>query len=124
MVYTIGFGSSAGEVIPEYDDAGNQVGVKKDKSGQTVVSTLNEQALRDIAAATGGQYYPATADGSELDALAAQLNGLQKGDIQRSDTVQRSEQYQWFLAPALAMLIAGEFISDRKSNAAVSWPPD
>jgi Ca-activated chloride channel family protein len=116
MVYTIGFGSSAGDVIPEYDNAGNQVGVKKDKSGQTVVSTLNEQALRDIAAATGGQYYPATADGSELDALAAQLNGLQKGDIQRSDTVQRSEQYQWFLAPALALLIAGELISDRKSN--------
>jgi Ca-activated chloride channel homolog len=116
MVYTIGFGSSAGEVIPEYDDAGNQVGVKKDKSGQTVVSTLNEQALRDISAATGAQYYPATADGSELDALAAQLNGLQKGDIQRSDAVQRSEQYQWFLAPALALLIAAEFISDRKNN--------
>jgi len=116
MIYTIGFGSSAGDVIPEYDDAGNQVGVKKDKTGQTVVSTLNEQALRDIAAATGGQYYPATADGSELDALTAQLNGLQKGDIQRSDTVQRSEQYQWFLAPALAMLIAGELISDRKSQ--------
>ena len=116
MVYTIGFGSSAGDVIPEYDAAGNQVGVKKDKAGQTVVSTLNEQALRDIAAATGGQYYPATADGSELDALTAQLNGLQKGEIQRSDTVQRSEQFQWFLAPAVLLLIAGELISDRKSH--------
>ncbi len=116
MVYTIGFGSSAGDVIPEYDAAGNQVGVKKDKSGQTVVSTLNEQALRDIAATTGGQYYPATVDGSELDALAAQLNGLQKGDIQRSEAVQRSEQFQWFLAPAWLMLMAGELISDRKSN--------
>jgi Ca-activated chloride channel homolog len=117
MIYTIGFGSSAGDVIPEYDVAGNQVGVKKDKSGQTVVSTLNEQALRDIAATTGGQYYPATADGSELDALAAQLNSLQKGDtLARSDAVQRSEQFQWFLAPALALLIAGELISDRKNK--------
>jgi len=116
MVYTIGFGSSSGDVIPEYDEAGNQVGVKKDKSGQTVVSTLNEQALRDISAATGAEYYPATADGSELDALAAQLNGLQKGDIQRSDAVQRSEQFQWFLAPALLLLLAAEFIPDRKSS--------
>ncbi len=116
MIDTIGFGSSAGDVIPEYDEAGNQIGVKKDKSGQTVVSALNEQALRDIAAATGGQYYPATADGSELDALAAQLNGLQKGDIQQRDTVERSEQFQWFLAPALMLLIAGELISDRKSS--------
>jgi Ca-activated chloride channel family protein len=122
MIYTIGFGSQAGDVIPEYDEAGNQVGVKKDKSGQTVVSTLNEQALRDISAATGAQYYPATADGSELDALAAQLNGLQKGDIQRGDAVQRSEQFQWFLAPALLLLIAGEFISDRKSSGRALTP--
>jgi Ca-activated chloride channel family protein len=120
MIYTIGFGSSSGDVIPEYDAAGNQVGVKKDKAGKTVVSTLNEQALRDISAATGAQYYPAVADGSELDALAAQLNGLQKGDIQHSETVQRSEQFQWFLAPALALLIAGEFISDRKSHRRLS----
>ena len=97
--------------------AGNQVGLKKDKSGKTVVSTLNEQALRDIAATTGAQYYPATADGSELDALAAQLNSLQKGDtLARSETVQRSEQFQWFLAPALLMLIAAELIPDRKSG--------
>jgi Ca-activated chloride channel family protein len=120
MIYTIGFGSSSGDVIPEYDAAGNQVGVKKDKAGETVVSTLNEQALRDISAATGAQYYPAAADGSELDALAAQLNGLQKGDIQHSEAVQRSEQFQWFLAPALALLIAGEFMSDRKSNRRLS----
>jgi Ca-activated chloride channel family protein len=116
MIYTVGFGSKSGDVIPEYDEAGQQVGVKKDKSGKTVVSTLNEQALRDISTATGAHYYPATADGSELDALAAQLNGLQKGDIQHNDMVQRSEQFQWFLAPALLLLLASEFISDRKGS--------
>ena len=116
MIYTIGFGSNTGEVIPEYNDAGQQIGVKKDKNGQVVVSTLNEQALRDIATATGGQYYPAAADGSEIDALSAQLNGLQKGEIQRREGVQRSEQYQWFLAPVVLMLVASELISDRKRS--------
>jgi Ca-activated chloride channel family protein len=116
MIYTIGFGSSAGDVIPEYDDQGQMIGVKKDASGQAVVSALNETALRDIAAATGGQYYPATVNGSELDALAAELNRLQKGDIQQHESVKRHEQFAWFLAPALLLLVVAEMIPDRKSS--------
>jgi Ca-activated chloride channel homolog len=116
MIYTVGFGSSKGDVIPEYNEQGQMIGVKKDSAGQPVVSTLNEEALRKIASTTGGQYFPATANGSELDALAAQLNRLQKGDIQQHETVKRHEQFIWFLAPALLMLLAAELISDRKSS--------
>jgi len=116
MIYTIGFGSNTGDVIPEYNEQGELIGVKKDSSGQTVVSALNEAALRDIASITGGQYYPATTNGSELDALAADLNRLQKGDIQQHETVKRHEQYIWFLAPALLLLVSAELIPDRKSS--------
>jgi Ca-activated chloride channel family protein len=116
VIYTIGFGSSKGDVIPEYDEQGKVIGVKTDSSGQPVVSTLNEEALRKIASTTGGQYFPATTTGSELDALAMQLNRLQDGDIQKHETVKRHEQFIWFLAPALLMLVAAELIPDRKSN--------
>ncbi len=116
IIYTIGFGSSAGDVIPEYDEQGQLIGVKKDRNGQTVVSTLNETALRDIAAATGGQYYPAMANGSELDALTAELNRLQKGDIQQHESVKRHEQFVWFLALALLLLVVSELIPDRKPS--------
>ncbi len=116
MIYTIGFGSNAGDVIPEYDEEGRNIGVKKDSSGQVVVSALNEQALRNIASVTGGQYYPATTNGSELDALAADLNHLQKGDIQQHESVTRHEQFVWFLVPALLMLVTAELIPDRKSS--------
>jgi Ca-activated chloride channel family protein len=114
MIYPIGFGSSAGDVIPEYDEQGQRIGVKKDRSGQTVVSALNEKALQELASITGGQYYPAAADGSELDALAADLNRLQKGDIQQHESVKRHEQFIWFLAPALLLLVTAELIPDRK----------
>lgn len=116
MIYTIGFGSASGDFIPEFDANGNQIGVIKDKNGQPVKSSLNENALRDIAAATGGKYFPATANGSELDALTAELDHLQKGDIVNRETVQKHEQFQWFLAPALLMLMLGEFISERKTT--------
>ena len=116
MIYTIGFGSNTGDVIPEYNEQGELIGVKKDSSGQTVVSALNEAALRNIASITGGQYYPATTNGSELDALAADLNRLQEGDIQQHESVKRHEQFIWFLAPALLLLVCAELIPDRKSN--------
>ena len=116
MIYTIGFGSNKGDVIPEYDDQGQLIGVKKDRSGQTVVSALNEKALSDIASITNGQYYPATTNGSELDALATDLNRLQKGDIQQHESVTRHEQFIWFLAPALLLLVSAELIPDRKSS--------
>jgi Ca-activated chloride channel family protein len=116
IIYTVGFGSSKGDVIPEYDEQGNVIGVKTDSAGQPVVSTLNEEALRKIASITGGQYFPATTNGSELDALAAELNRLQDGDIQQHETVKRHEQFIWFLAPALLMLVAAELIPDRKSS--------
>jgi Ca-activated chloride channel homolog len=116
MIYTVGFGSNTGDVIPEYDEQGKLIGVKKDLSGQTVVSALNEKALREMASITGGQYYPAAADSSELDALTAEINRLQKGDIQQHESVKRHEQFMWFLAPALLLLGAAELIPDRKSR--------
>lgn len=116
IIYTVGFGSNTGDVIPEYDEQGQQIGVKKDSSGQTVVSALNEKALQEMASITGGKFYPATVTGSELDSLAADLNRLQKGDIQQHESVTRHEQFMWFLAPALLLLIAAELISDRRSG--------
>lgn len=116
IIYTIGFGSTTGELIPEFDANGNQVGFKTDKNGNQVRSKLDDNALREIAAATNGKYFPATANGSELDALASELNRLQKGDIVNRETVEKHEQFQWFLAPALAMLLIAEMISERRTT--------
>lgn len=118
IIYTLGFGSPTGETIPEFDENGNQIGVKRDKDGKPVVSALNENALRDIAAATGGKYFPATANGSELDALAGEIDRLQKGDIVTRETVEKHEQFQWFLAPALGLLMIAELIPERKGSSA------
>jgi Ca-activated chloride channel homolog len=116
IIYTIGFGSANGELVPELDENGKQIGFKTDTQGNPVRSALNENALREIAAATGGKYFPATANGSELDALASELDRLQKGDIVQRETVQKHEQFQWFLAPALVLLVIAELIPERRKT--------
>lgn len=118
IIYTLGFGSAQGALIPKFDENGNQIGYMTDKDGNEVRSDLNEEALREIAAATGGRYFPATANGSELDALSAELDRLQKGDIVSRETVEKHEQFQWFLAPALFLMLLGEMIPERKTQRA------
>ncbi|MDL1897803.1 VWA domain-containing protein [Anaerolineae bacterium CFX7] len=118
IIYTIGFGSAQGALIPKFDENGNQIGYVTDAAGNQVRSDLNEDALREIASATGGRYFPATANGSELDALAAELDRLQKGDIVSRETVEKHEQFQWFLAPALLLFVLGELIPERKRQTA------
>lgn len=118
IIYAIGLGSAQGAPIPQFDANGKQTGFMTDKDGVQVHSDLNENALREITAATGGKYFPATANGSELDALSAEMDRLQKGDIVSRETVEKHEQFQWFLVPALLLFLLGEMIPERKTQRA------
>ena len=93
-----------------------------DRNGEVVLSRLDEQTLQEIATMGGGQYYRATAAGTELDALVSELDSLQKGAIGSQLEITRIERYQWFLAPALVLLIIATLIparvSERKQTAA------
>ena len=46
--------------------------------------------------------------------MTAEMDRLQHGDIVNRETVQKHEQFQWFLAPALALFLIAELIPARK----------
>jgi Ca-activated chloride channel family protein len=112
-IYTIGFGSPEGEPIPEYDSQGAAAGYKTDQNGEVVLSRLDEPTLQQIAEVGNGQYYRATATGSELEALLGELNTLQTAEMASVVNVRRIERFQFFLLVGLAALIAAELIPDR-----------
>jgi Ca-activated chloride channel family protein len=115
-LYTIGFGSPEGEPIPELNDRGEITGYKKDEQGQVVMSRLDEATLQKIAEIGGGKYYRAATDGSELAALAAELDSLQKGELSTQLETWGIERFQSFLWLALAALVVMELIPDRILN--------
>jgi Ca-activated chloride channel family protein len=55
-IFTVGMGKSEGELIPVADQAGKLSEYKKDASGNTVVTRLNEAMLLKIAQKTGAEY--------------------------------------------------------------------
>ncbi|MGQ0644686.1 MAG: VWA domain-containing protein [Elusimicrobiota bacterium] len=104
-VFAIGFGSPQGEIIPVRDEQGGLSAYKKDKAGQTVVSKLNEEALRDMAAKTGGRYYRATDGEVEVERILADLRGMEKKSLQSKVFDQHEDRFAWPLAAALALLL-------------------
>ena len=54
-IYTVGIGSPSGELIVTHDTSGNS-SYLKDSSGNVVKTSLDEQMLREIAAAGNGFY--------------------------------------------------------------------
>jgi Ca-activated chloride channel family protein len=122
LIYTIGFGTGEGEAIPEVDQFGEIVGYKKDQQGQIVLSKMDESTLQNIALTGGGKYYRASADGSELDSLLAEINILQKAQLETRFETRYIERYQFFLMFSLLSLIIGELIPERKSVPSTYFP--
>ena len=116
IIYTIGFGSPQGEPIPEYNNQGVLVGFKQDNQGQTILSRLDEVTLQQIALDTEGIYYRATARGQEVQALANELDELQKAELESRFETLYIERFQWFLGLGLILLIIIELIPARLQN--------
>ena len=80
LVYTLGIGSKTGEPIPE--NRNGVVSYKKDHEGNTVITRLNEQLLMEVASAGHGHYIHAANALSGFDHLYAELEKIEKADIE------------------------------------------
>jgi Ca-activated chloride channel family protein len=103
-IYTIGIGNPSGELIPIRGTGGSIDGYKKDKSGETVLTRLDEATLEKIARATGGRYFPATREGLELKILYREISGMEKAAIEGEFMERKRERFAWFLAAAFVLL--------------------
>jgi Ca-activated chloride channel family protein len=78
VVHTVGMGTPQGGPIP-IKRGREVVGFRKDRAGNTVVTRLDEDMLRRIAAAGGGSYVRATERDSGLEQLVEELRTLEPG---------------------------------------------
>lgn len=96
-VYTIGVGTRGKAPYPYLDLFGNI-------SYQMADVKIDEKTLREIAQATGGEYFRAT-DKAKLQAIYEQINQLEKSKVEISEfTTYKEEFFGWALAGLLLLL--------------------
>jgi len=115
-VFTIGMGLPDGAPIPLYNAYGTQTGFKKDREGKTVITKLNENMLREIAAAGDGAYAQANNSSTGLKKIFDEISGIEKGEIESKQFTDYEDRFQIFLAVALVFLLIELLIATRKSR--------
>ncbi|MDO5569893.1 MAG: VWA domain-containing protein [Bacteroidales bacterium] len=113
-VDVIGIGDPQGAPVP--DDSGNVNSFKKDKEGNVVVSRLNEEMAKEIAAAGKGIYVRADNTNSALKALTDDVKKMNKTELESRVYSDYDEKFQPFAWAVLVLLLFNIFILDRKNS--------
>jgi Ca-activated chloride channel family protein len=103
-VYTIGVGSMDKAQMPAVDMFGNQTYVWADVE-------IDEELLRNIARKTDGEYFRAT-NNEALKAIYAQIDQMEKSEVQVTTYTHYEELYMWWLVLGL-LLLGAEFFVER-----------
>jgi len=101
-IFTIGFGSASGSLIPIRKESGQNDFVR-DESGRPVNSKLDESRLTEIAKETGGFYQPFGQDAARI----IYEKGIIPMEAQETGTLSARkpiERYVWPAAAALLLL--------------------
>jgi Ca-activated chloride channel family protein len=99
QVFTLGIGTSEGGNIPLAN------GFKRDEDGKKVVTRLNNEALQEISARTGGQYFEINGRSSEISKLINAINNV-KGQVRKSHTIDiKANKYFYPLLLALVLML-------------------
>jgi Ca-activated chloride channel family protein len=113
-IYAIGVGSPGGVPIPIRNERGDLQEYKKDRSGETVMSKLDEVTLQKIAMESDGKYLRATTGEMELEAILEELSQMERKELKSREMDLGEERYQYFVLAAILMLTAEVTLGDRR----------
>ncbi|MDR1155954.1 MAG: VWA domain-containing protein [Bacteroidales bacterium] len=121
-VYAIGVGSTQGTPIPVKTNSGQRDFIR-DRSGNTVMTRLDEKTLREVAMAGKGVYVRATTANMGLNSVYDEIGKLDRAEYDAKVYTDFSEMFQWPFGAAWAFLLIELLISNRKNRFRIfgSW---
>ena len=112
-IVTIGVGTEKGGPIPMYYN-GYEDDLKRDQSGNVVISKLESKNLQKLAEQTNGEYIQLNAIQDAISSLALYKTRLNKNEIATSTTKDMNHIFQWFLGLAVLLLFIELLTSEYK----------
>jgi Ca-activated chloride channel family protein len=114
-IFTIGVGDVKGGPIPEKRN-GIVLNYKKDSQGETVITRLNEEILKEIAKEANGEYVNGKNTNEVVEKISSILNKMDKKEYESKQYADFKDQFQWFLGFALFFLFLDIFLLERKTG--------
>jgi Ca-activated chloride channel homolog len=122
-IFTVGVGSTTGELVPIPSETGG-TDFAKDENGKPVKSHLDETTLKKIAESTGGIYQPLGAQGEGLTNIYEHgLTGFKRQDLRAREAKVPLEKFHWALLAALACFVGELLIGNRRRGRAANLRP-
>jgi Ca-activated chloride channel family protein len=110
MINTVGIGSPEGAYI--FDPATGEN--KKDETGNTVITKLNEEGLKLIAENTNGVYVRLESSEEAVAIIKKNLSQIEKKALGDVSLMNFKTYYWWFAGAMLIFLLTEIFIPERK----------
>ena len=114
-IFTIGVGKNKGGPIPIKRN-GVVLNYKKDRKGETVITKLDEETLRNIANEANGSYINGENTNDVVEQIREILNKMDKQEFESKQIAEFKDQFQWFLGFALIFLFLDIFLLERKTE--------
>lgn len=111
-VHTIGIGSQKGGPIP----MGGYQNFKKDRSGNVVITKLEESMLQNIALQTNGSYIKGTSVTQTVNHLMEQIKAFDQTEQDTKIITDYESQYYWIVVIALVFILAEFFLNNKQSK--------
>ena len=120
LLYTVGVGTESGAPVPVIDpETGLPITSEEGRAGASIITSLNEELLRRMAAATPRGIYRR---GEELAELAGDLDRLERAPFASERQRQPIERFQWVVLAALALLALDVLLPERRGGGWPRWP--
>tara|TARA_Y100001972_G_C7647625_1_gene325516 strand:+ start:89 stop:1057 length:969 start_codon:yes stop_codon:yes gene_type:complete len=98
-LFTLGVGTERGSKIP------TRRGFKKNRSGEDVISQLNDASLKKLAADTGGKYFEINESRNDVSRLISAINDIE-GELRDAKTMDaKANKYFYFLGAAFFLML-------------------
>ncbi len=114
VIHTVGIGSPEGVPIPI--GTGADRSFLKDHEGNTVVTRLDEEMLREIASTAGGRYVRASNSGLRLREIYSEVERGEAESDDRRVFTEYYDHYHYLAAFALLLILADSVTMNRKNN--------
>ncbi|KYG65674.1 hypothetical protein AZI86_00945 [Bdellovibrio bacteriovorus] len=113
-IFSLAYGTEKGGAIPVRDGMGFLKGYKKDRQGQTILTTVKGDALRALAEAGRGSFYFATFGGEQTKLLVEDISKLERTQFDSTMATQYEERFQSLLMFGIILALLELFLGERR----------